>query len=66
MAFDQIMQMLGQVAFPAVICVALLWERSKNNELTAKAITAMTSAVAELKNAVTELTAYIKGGSHGD
>ena len=57
-----IMDAVGTVAFPAVICVMLLFDRQNNAETTNAALSAMTAAIAELKTAVTELTAYIKGG----
>ena len=62
MTLDMIMDAVGTVAFPAVICVMLLFDRQKNAETTNAALSAMTAAIAELKTAVTELTAYIKGG----
>lgn len=62
MTFDMIMDAVGSIAFPAVICVMLLFDRQKNAETTTAALSAMTAAIAELKTAVTELTAYIKGG----
>ena len=61
MTFEMIMDALGTIAFPAVICVMLLSDRQKNAETTNAALSAMTAAIAELKTAVTELTAYIKG-----
>ena len=62
MTFEMIMDAVGSVAFPAVICVMLLFDRQKHTETTNAAMSAMTAAIAELKTAVTELTAYIKGG----
>ena len=62
MTFEMIMDAVGTVAFPAVICVMLLFDRQKTAETTNVAMSAMTAAIAELKTAVTELTAYIKGG----
>ena len=59
---EMIIDAVGTVAFPAVICVMLLSDRQKNAETTNAALSAMTAAIAELKTAVTELTAYIKGG----
>ena len=61
MTFDMIMDAVGTIAFPAVICVMLLFDRQKTAETTNATMTAMTAAIAELKTAVTELTAYIKG-----
>ena len=62
MSFDMIMDAVGTIAFPAVICVMLLFDRQKTAETTNAAMSAMTAAIAELKTAVTELAAYIKGG----
>ena len=62
MTFEMIMDAVGTIAFPAVICVMLLFDRQKTAETTNVAMSAMTAAIAELKTAVTELTAYIKGG----
>ena len=62
MTVEMIMEAVGTVAFHAVICVMLLFDRQKNAETTNAALSAMTAAIAELKTAVTELTAYIKGG----
>ena len=62
MTFEMIMDAVGTIAFPAVICVMLLLDRQKNAETTNAALSAMTAAIADLKTAVTELTAYIKGG----
>ena len=62
MTLEMIMDAVGTVAFPAVICVMLLFDRQKSAETTNAALSAMTAAIAELKTAVTELTAYIKGG----
>ena len=62
MTFEMIMDAVGTIAFPAVICVMLLSDRQKNAETTNAALSAMTAAIAELKTAVTELTSYIKGG----
>ena len=62
MTLEMIMDAVGTVACPAVICVMLLFDRQKNAETTNAALSAMTAAIAELKTAVTELTAYIKGG----
>lgn len=62
MMLEMIMDAVGTIAFPAVICVMLLSDRQKNAETTNAALSAMTAAIAELKTAVTELTAYIKGG----
>lgn len=62
MTFEMIMDAVGTIAFPAVICVMLLFDRQKAAETTNAAMAAMTAAIAELKTAVTELTAYIKGG----
>ena len=62
MTFEMITDAVGTIAFPAVICVMLLFDRQKTAETTNAAMSAMTTAIAELKTAVTELTAYIKGG----
>ena len=62
MTFEMIMDAVGTIAFPAVICVMLLFDRQKTAETTNAAMSAMTAAIAELKTAATELTAYIKGG----
>lgn len=62
MTFEMIIDAVGTIAFPAVICVMLLFDRQKTAETTNAAMAAMTAAIAELKTAVTELTAYIKGG----
>lgn len=62
MTLEMIMDAVGTVAFPAVICVMLLFDRQKTTETTNAAMSAMTAAISELKTAVAELTAYIKGG----
>lgn len=62
MTFEMIMDAVGTIAFPAVICVLLLFDRQKTAESTNAALSAMTAAISELKTAVAELTAYIKGG----
>ena len=62
MTFETIMDAVGSIAFPAVICVMLLTDRQKTTETTNAALSAMTAAISELKTAVAELTAYIKGG----
>lgn len=62
MTLEMIMNAVGTVAFPAVICVMLLFDRQKTTETTNAALSAMTAAISELKTAVAELTAYIKGG----
>ena len=62
MTFEMIMDAVGTIAFPAVICVMLLFDRQKTAETTNAALSAMTAAISELKTAVAELTAYIKGG----
>lgn len=62
MTLEMIMDAVGTIAFPAVICVMLLTDRQKTTETTNAALSAMTAAISELKTAVAELTAYIKGG----
>lgn len=62
MTFEMIMDAVGTIAFPAVICVLLLFDRQKTAESTNAVLSAMTAAISELKTAVAELTAYIKGG----
>ena len=62
MTFEMVMDAVVTMAFRAVICVRLLSDRQKNADTTNAALSAMTAAIAELKTAVTELTAYIKGG----
>lgn len=62
MTFETIMDAVGTIAFPCVICIMLLTDRQKTAETTNAALSAMTAAISELKTAVAELTAYIKGG----
>lgn len=61
MTVNDITVLVSTLGFPICMCGAMFWYMIKQNENHATESTQMRDAIAALKIAITELTAYITG-----
>lgn len=62
MSTNDIIQFISTLGFPIVMCGALFWYMMKEQERHADESKLMQTAINELKIAIVELTASLKGG----
>lgn len=60
MDVSAITQIIGTLGFPIAACIALFWKLEQEQELHKKEVTELTGAINEMRNVMTELSAYIK------
>ena len=66
MDVNAILQSVGTLGFPIVMCGALFWYMIKQNEQHSTESREMRDAINELKLAIVELTDRLKGGGDNE
>ena len=65
MTAGEIGQLVSQYGFPIVMCAALFWYLTRQDQRYDDQLKAVTNAYNELRLAITKLTAVLGGDSHG-
>lgn len=62
MEFSQLIEVIGNKAFPILCCIVLFWSQWKERERHSEEIKSMTSALNNNTLAITELKGMIQNG----
>lgn len=60
MGVQDITTIIGTLGFPIAACIALFWKLEQEQELHKTEVQELTGAINEMRNVMTELSAYIK------
>ena len=60
MGVQDITTIIGTLGFPIAACIALFWKLEQEQDLHKTEVSELTGAINDMRNVMTELSAYIK------